>query len=105
MATDGRGGVQMGLGTASVSKQVAEVQRLLEQCEGVTFTMHSFGTTVGLFLGRCTEIIYGLEAMLTNINCVEGSWEDVTRAIGRAHQHLHDQGIPRVHTSIRIGTR
>lgn len=37
----------MGIGTPSVTPYIAEVQKLLDQCEGITFTMHSFGTTVG----------------------------------------------------------
>lgn len=35
----------------------------------------------------------------------EGSWEEVTRVIGQAHTLLHKQGIVRVQTDIRIGSR
>lgn len=35
----------------------------------------------------------------------EGSWEEVTAIIGRAHAMLHTRGIVRVQTDIRIGTR
>ncbi|TGZ76505.1 hypothetical protein EX30DRAFT_344858 [Ascodesmis nigricans] len=73
--------IPMGIGSPSVTPYIAEVQKLLEQCEGITFTMHSFGTTV------------------------EGSWDAVTKAIGRAHESMHENGVPRVHSSIRIGTR
>lgn len=38
----------MGTGSTSVAKEVAEVQRLLEN-SGLKYTMHSAGTTVGTF--------------------------------------------------------
>ena len=40
--------LQIGTPSASVSKEIADVQRLLKPYEGkVTYTMHSAGTTVG----------------------------------------------------------
>ena len=36
---------------------------------------------------------------------VEGSWEDVMRVIGQAHCMLHEKGIVRIQTDIRIGSR
>ncbi|PWW77410.1 DUF77-domain-containing protein [Tuber magnatum] len=72
--------IPIGTGDTSVSKHVADVQRLLKK-SGLNYHMHSAGTTV------------------------EGSWEDVTRVIGQAHSMLHAQGISRVHTDIRIGSR
>lgn len=35
----------------------------------------------------------------------EGTWDEVTKVIGQAHSMLHEQGIVRVHTDIRIGSR
>jgi uncharacterized protein (TIGR00106 family) len=35
----------------------------------------------------------------------EGSWADVTRLIGQAHTILHEKGIVRIQTDIRIGSR
>ncbi len=40
--------VPIGTPTASVSKEVAEVQRLLKK-SGLDYSMHSAGTTVGKF--------------------------------------------------------
>ena len=37
---------QVGTGSVSVAKEVAEVQKLLK-ASGLTYTMHSAGTTVG----------------------------------------------------------
>jgi hypothetical protein len=41
--------IPIGTPTASVSKEVAEVQRLLKK-SGLNYTMHSAGTTLGTFL-------------------------------------------------------
>lgn len=56
------------------------MQELL-RASGLTYTMHSAGTTV------------------------EGSWDDVMRVVGQAHAVVHDMGVVRVQTSARIGTR
>lgn len=41
--------IPLGTPTASVSKEVAEVQRVLKK-SGLTYSMHSAGTTVGMTL-------------------------------------------------------
>lgn len=41
--------IPLGTTTASVSKEVAEVQRLLKR-SGLNYSMHSAGTTVGKWL-------------------------------------------------------
>lgn len=63
-----------------------EVQRLVRghpdaKAGTIKWTMHSAGTTL------------------------EGPWSAVTTIIGQAHQLLHDQGIVRIQTDIRIGSR
>ena len=35
----------------------------------------------------------------------EGNWDAVMRLIGQAHTLLHEQGIVRIQTDIRIGSR
>ncbi|KAK4948080.1 UPF0045 protein M15 [Elasticomyces elasticus] len=72
--------IPLGTPTASVSAQIADVQRLMKK-SGLKYSMHSAGTTV------------------------EGSWDDVTRLIGQAHSILHEKGIVRIQTDIRIGSR
>ena len=72
--------IPLGTPTASVSQQIADVQRLLKQSD-LKYSMHSAGTTV------------------------EGSWKDVMAVIGQAHTLLHTQGIVRIQTDIRIGSR
>ena len=72
----------IGTGNPSVSREIAEVQRLLKR-SGLTYDMNSGGTSV------------------------EGSWDDVMRIIGQAHSLLHGDGngVVRIQTTIRVGTR
>ncbi|GAB7341310.1 hypothetical protein MBLNU457_7580t1 [Dothideomycetes sp. NU457] len=72
--------IPLGTPTASVSKEVAEIQKLLKK-SGLVYHMHSAGTTV------------------------EGPWDDVMRVIGQAHSMLHANGIVRIQSDIRVGSR
>jgi len=38
-------------------------------------------------------------------NYIEGPWDDVLRVIGQAHSLLHEKGIVRIQTDIRVGSR
>ncbi|KAL5322220.1 hypothetical protein ACEPPN_010192 [Leptodophora sp. 'Broadleaf-Isolate-01'] len=71
---------EIGTPTASVSNEVAAVQRLMK-ASGLSYSMHSAGTTV------------------------EGTWDEVMRLIGQAHTLVHQNGVLRVQTDIRAGTR
>ncbi|KAH8744960.1 YkoF-like protein [Hyaloscypha sp. PMI_1271] len=70
----------IGTPTASIANEVAAVQRLMK-ASGLSYRMHSAGTTV------------------------EGPWESVTRLIGQAHTLVHRNGVVRIQTDVRIGTR
>ncbi|KAG9521108.1 hypothetical protein KCU99_g5931, partial [Aureobasidium melanogenum] len=35
----------------------------------------------------------------------EGSWDDVMRVIGQAHSLLHENGVVRIQSDIRVGSR
>ncbi|KAM7221418.1 YkoF-like protein [Rhypophila decipiens] len=72
--------IPIGTGNVSVAQEVADVQELLRN-SGLTYKMHAAGTTV------------------------EGSWDQVMRVIGQAHTLILNKGVPRIHTSMRIGTR
>ncbi|KAJ1335396.1 thiamine-binding protein [Microdochium nivale] len=72
--------VPVGTANVSVAEEVAEVQRLLK-ASGLTYTMHSAGTTL------------------------EGPWDKVFKVIGQAHTVVHQKGVLRVQTSMRVGTR
>lgn len=36
---------------------------------------------------------------------VEGPWDDVMRVIGQAHSLLHENGVVRIQSDIRVGSR
>ena len=72
--------VPIGTASASVSAEIADVQRLIRK-SGVEYTMHSAGTTL------------------------DGSWDEVMKLIGQAHTMLHEKGIVRIQTDIRVGSR
>lgn len=36
---------------------------------------------------------------------LEGSWDDVMRVIGQCHAMLHQNGIVRIQSDIRVGSR
>ena len=66
------------------------------------------GLSLGTYIAECERVLagYGVKTRLhaygTNI---EGEWDDVVAAIKRCHEALHAMGVPRVSSSIRIGTR
>ncbi|MEJ2354241.1 MAG: MTH1187 family thiamine-binding protein [Anaerolineales bacterium] len=71
--------IPIGVGL-SLSPYVATCQRVLEQ-SGLHYELHPNGTDV------------------------EGEWDQVFAAIRRCHETLHELGVPRIATTIRVGTR
>ncbi len=71
--------VPLGVGV-SVSRYVVACQRVLEAA-GFEPHLHAYGTTI------------------------EGPWDEVFAAIGKCHEHLHELGVPRLSTTLKLGTR
>jgi uncharacterized protein (TIGR00106 family) len=71
--------VPIGVGV-SLSKQIAACEKVFASA-GLKTQLHANGTNV------------------------EGDWDEVMAAVKRCHEVLHEMGVPRVHTEIRIGTR
>lgn len=71
--------VPIGVGV-SLSEYVAACERVIREA-GLTATLHAFGTNI------------------------EGEWDDVMAAVKRCHEVVHAMGAPRVHSSLRVGTR
>eukprot|EP00756_Hemistasia_phaeocysticola_P050803 Hpha_TRINITY_DN25988_c0_g1::TRINITY_DN25988_c0_g1_i1::g.185385::m.185385 len=65
---------------ASVSKEVAIVERLI-RASGLKSKLHAYGTNI------------------------EGPWDEVFALVKKCHTELHAADVPRVTTSIRVGTR
>jgi uncharacterized protein YqgV (UPF0045/DUF77 family) len=103
--------IPIGTPTASVSKEVASVQRLLQQ-SGLTYSMHSAGTTVGmrtLYTAAQDGIFFphvdSVNEGGANAYFTEGSWEQVMRVIGQCHSMVHGNGVVRIQSDIRVGSR
>jgi uncharacterized protein (TIGR00106 family) len=66
------------------------------------------GVSLSKYVVACEEILQeaGLKTQLhaygTNI---EGEWDQLFSAVKRCHEVLHAMGVPRVSTTVRVGTR
>jgi len=71
--------IPIGIGV-SVSKEIGICERIFAEA-GLKTKLHAYGTNL------------------------EGDWDAVFGAIRRCHEVLHEQGVPRISTSMRFGTR
>jgi uncharacterized protein (TIGR00106 family) len=71
--------VPLGVGV-SVSRYVAACQQVLIDA-GLQHTLHAYGTNI------------------------EGDWDEVMTAVKRCHEQVHAMGVPRITTTIKLGTR
>jgi uncharacterized protein (TIGR00106 family) len=71
--------VPLGVGV-SLGRYVAECERILKQA-GLKVRLHAYGTNI------------------------EGEWDDVMAAVKDCHQAFHAMGVPRISSSLRLGTR
>ena len=66
------------------------------------------GLSLSRYIALCEKVLRDhnlsirLHAYGTNI---EGPWDDVMVAVKECHQKLHESGVPRISTSLKIGTR
>jgi uncharacterized protein (TIGR00106 family) len=66
------------------------------------------GVSLGSYIAVCEKILLksGLKTHLHGYGTnVEGEWDEVMGAIKECHQALHDMGVPRISSTIRLGTR
>ena len=71
--------IPIGVGV-SLSPYVAACERVLREA-GLEVRLHAYGTNV------------------------EGEWDAVFAAIRRCHEVVHAMGVPRLSTTIKLGTR
>ena len=71
--------VPVGVGV-SLSEYIAACERIFEDA-GLNPRLHAYGTNV------------------------EGDWDTVMSAIKCCHERVHEMGVPRISTTIRLGTR
>lgn len=66
------------------------------------------GLSLSPYVAECEKIFQeaGLITMLhANGTNIEGEWDKVFDAIKKCHERLHDIGVPRISSNLRIGTR
>lgn len=64
----------------SVSKYIAACHELIEEA-GLSSNLHAYGTNI------------------------EGEWDTVFAVVKKCHEKLHEMGVPRITSSIKVGTR
>jgi len=74
----------------------------------LTVSPFGVGLSVSKYIAACHKIFdeAGLKTKLhaygTNI---EGDWDEVLSAVKRCHETLHQMGVPRLTSALKIGTR
>lgn len=66
------------------------------------------GISVSSYIAVCEKILKdaGLKTILHSYGTnIEGEWDDVLSAIKKCHEEIHKMGVPRITTSLRLGTR
>jgi uncharacterized protein (TIGR00106 family) len=66
------------------------------------------GLSLSTYVAACERVLReaGLEPQLhANGTNVEGEWDEIMAALKRCHEVLHEMGVPRIATNLRLGTR
>jgi uncharacterized protein (TIGR00106 family) len=66
------------------------------------------GLSLSRYVAECEKVFTaaGLEPRLhPNGTNVEGDWDAVMAALKRCHEVLHEMGVPRIASNVRLGTR
>lgn len=74
----------------------------------LTVSTFGVGLSVSKYIAVCHEIIEK-EGLKSNLHAygtnIEGEWETVFRVVKKCHEKLHEMGVPRITSSIKVGTR
>ena len=66
------------------------------------------GVSLGPSIALCQEVIKasGLEHQLgPDGTAIEGEWDDVFTCVKACHARLHQEGVQRIHATLRVNTR
>ncbi len=66
------------------------------------------GVSLASYIAACEKVLAkaGLKTRLHGYGTnIEGEWDEVMKAIKECHEKLHEMGVPRISTSLHIGTR
>ena len=74
----------------------------------LTVSPFGVGLSVSKYIAACHEI-FEEAGLKTNLHAygtnIEGEWDEVLAAVKNCHETLHQMGVPRLTSSIRVGTR
>jgi uncharacterized protein (TIGR00106 family) len=66
------------------------------------------GVSLGSYIAACEKVLTkaGLAIMLhANGTNIEGEWDPVMQAVKECHETLHKMGVPRITSTLHLGTR
>ena len=74
----------------------------------LTVSPFGVGLSVSKYIAACHEI-FEEAGLKTNLHAygtnIEGEWDEVLAAVKKCHETLHQMGVPRLTSSIKLGTR
>lgn len=74
----------------------------------LTVSPFGVGLSVSEYIAACHEI-FEKAGLKTNLHAygtnIEGEWDEVFGAVKECHEKLHQMGVPRLTSSIKVGTR
>ena len=66
------------------------------------------GVSLGPSVALCQQVIKasGLDPLLgPDGTAIEGEWDEVFACVKACHERLHQEGVPRIHATLRVNTR
>tara|TARA_Y100000589_G_scaffold275844_1_gene270100 strand:+ start:3958 stop:4251 length:294 start_codon:yes stop_codon:yes gene_type:complete len=66
------------------------------------------GTSLSFYIKECKKIVeeYNLTYEIgPNGTAIEGEWEEVFNCVRRCHEKIHEEGAPRIYTTLKVNTR
>jgi uncharacterized protein (TIGR00106 family) len=66
------------------------------------------GVSLGSYIAECEKVLLkaGLKTQLHGYGTnIEGEWDEVMQAVKECHEVLHKMGVPRISSTLRLGTR
>jgi len=74
----------------------------------LTVSPFGVGLSVSEYIAACHDI-FDEAGLKTNLHAygtnIEGEWDEVMAAVKKCHERLHAMGVPRLTSSIKVGTR
>lgn len=74
----------------------------------LTVSPFGVGLSVSKYIAACHKI-FDEAGLKTNLHAygtnIEGDWDEVFAAVKKCHETLHLMGVPRLTSSLKVGTR